>query len=220
MSKIKSVKAREILDSRGNQTVECDIVTEKGLFRASVPSGASAGVHEALEMRDGDNKRFLGKGVHNAVRNVNHEIAETLVGIEASDQIDIDDDLIELDSTENKERLGANALLAVSMACCKAGAADSGMPLYQYIGRLAKVTPNTMPVPMCNVINGGKHAGQENSIQEHMIMPVGAVNFTEGIRMVAETYHHLQKMLKKKLGAGATLIGDEGGFAPSQIKTV
>ncbi|HZX44581.1 MAG TPA: phosphopyruvate hydratase [Candidatus Nanoarchaeia archaeon] len=220
MSKIKSVKAREILDSRGNPTVECDIVTEKGLFRASVPSGASAGVHEALEMRDGDNKRFLGKGVHNAVRNVNHEIAETLVGIEASDQIDIDDDLIELDSTENKERLGANALLAVSMACCKAGAADSGMPLYQYIGRLAKVTPNTMPVPMCNVINGGKHAGQENSIQEHMIMPVGAVNFTEGIRMVAETYHHLQKMLKKKLGAGATLIGDEGGFAPSQIKTV
>lgn len=220
MSKIKAIKAREVLDSRGNPTVECDVITSDGTFRAMVPSGASAGVHEALELRDGDKKRYMGNGVLNAVRNVNELISERIVGLECTDQLDIDEDMLELDGTENKGKLGANAVLAVSMACCKAGAAASGMPLYAYIGGIFGVKPNTLPVPMCNVINGGKHAGQENSIQEHMIMPVGADNFREGIRMVSETYHALKKILKKKLGAGATLIGDEGGFAPTEIKTV
>jgi len=219
MSKIKAIKAREVLDSRGNPTVECDVITDKGVFRAMVPSGASAGVHEAIELRDGD-KRYQGKGVHKAVAHINHDISEMLVGIDAGDQVDIDEDMIELDATENKGSMGANAILAVSIACCKAGAAEKNQSIYQYIGDLFKVKPNTLPVPMCNVINGGKHAGQENDIQEHMIMPVGAVSFTEGIRMVSETYHHLSKILKKKFGAGATLIGDEGGFAPTQLGTV
>ncbi|MEA2037399.1 MAG: phosphopyruvate hydratase [Nanoarchaeota archaeon] len=220
MSKIKSVKAREVLDSRGNPTIECDVVTEKGVFRAMVPSGASAGVHEALELRDGDKGRYLGKGVLKAVTNVNDFISERIVGLGCTDQNEIDKDMLELDGTENKDKLGANAILAVSMACCKAGAAEKGVSLYSYIGDLFGVTPNVLPVPMCNVINGGKHAGQENSIQEHMIMPVGASNFREGIRMVSETYHHLSKLLKGKLGAGSTLIGDEGGYAPTELKTV
>ncbi len=220
MSKIKSIKAREVLDSRGNPTVECDVITKRGTFRAMVPSGASAGIHEALELRDGDKKRYLGKGVLKAVQNVNHLIAERITGMDCTAQLDIDKDMLDLDGTENKGKLGANAILAVSMAVCKAGAAEAGVPLYQYIGNLFGTRPITLPVPMCNVINGGKHAGQENSIQEHMIMPVGAQNFTEGIRMVSETYHALKSLLKKRLGAGATLIGDEGGFAPPEIKTV
>ena len=220
MSIIADINAREVLDSRGNPTVECDIVTAQGVFRAMVPSGASAGVHEALELRDGDKKRYLGKGVLKAVLNVNNLISERIVGLDCTNQEEIDRDMLELDGTDNKDKLGANAVLAVSMACCKAGAASLSMPLYSYIGELFGVKPNVLPVPMCNVINGGKHAGQENSIQEHMIMPVGAVNFREGIRMVSETYHSLKNILKKKLGAGATLIGDEGGFAPPEIKTV
>jgi len=220
MSKIKSIKAREVLDSRGNPTIECDIVIKEGVFRAMVPSGASAGIHEALELRDGDKKRYSGKGVLKAVDNVNKLISEKIVGLDCTEQKEIDEDMIELDGTENKNKLGANAILAVSMAVCKAGAAASNMPLYAYIGKLFGVTPNVLPVPMCNVINGGRHAGQENSIQEHMIMPVGASGFREGIRMVSETYHALGKILKNELGAGATLIGDEGGFAPPEIKKV
>ncbi|MBU0628994.1 MAG: phosphopyruvate hydratase [Nanoarchaeota archaeon] len=220
MSKIKGLKAREVLDSRGNPTVECDIITDKGLFRAMVPSGASAGQHEAVELRDGIATRYLGKGVHKAVANANSFISEEIVGLDCTDQKEIDETMIELDGTENKGKFGANAILAVSMACCKAGAAEKGIPLYRYIGELFGSNPDTIPVPMCNVINGGKHAGQENDIQEHMIMPVGAANFTEGIRMVSETYHCLKSLLKKKFGAGAMLIGDEGGFAPPQLKTV
>ncbi len=220
MSKIKSIKAREVLDSRGNPTIECDVITNKGLSRAMVPSGASAGIHEALELRDGDKSRYLGKGVSKAVTNVNDFISERVVGLECTEQKELDKDMLELDGTGNKDKLGANSILAVSMACCKAGAAENNQSLYQYIGELFGIKPNILPVPMCNVINGGKHAGQENSIQEHMIMPVGANNFKEGIRMVSETYHALKKLLKKKLGAGATLIGDEGGFAPPEIKTV
>lgn len=220
MSKIKAIKAREVLDSRGNPTVECDVVTNKGLFRAMVPSGASAGSHEALELRDGDKKRYNGKGVLKAAENVNSLISERIVGLDCTEQKEIDEDMIELDGTENKDKLGANAILAVSIACCKAGAADKGVSLYEHIGGLFGVKPNIMPVPMCNVMNGGKHAGQENSIQEHMIMPVGAFNFREGIRMVSETYHALMEILNKRLGAGATLIGDEGGFAPPEIEIV
>lgn len=220
MSKIKAIKAREVLDSRGLPTVEAEVTTKDGFFRAIVPSGASTGIHEALELRDGDKKRYLGKGVLKAVENINDLIFERIVGLHSSKQKEIDENMIELDGTENKSKLGANAILAVSMACCKAGAAAFGIPLYEYIGKLFGVKPNVLPVPMCNIINGGKHAGQENSIQEHMIMPVGASSFKEGIRMVSETYHALKKVLKKKLGAGATLIGDEGGFAPHEIKTV
>ena len=220
MSKIKAIKAREVLDSRGNPTVECDVVIKEGVFRAMVPSGASAGVHEALELRDGDKGRYLGRGVLKAVSNVNELISKKIVGLDCTKQEDIDKIMLDLDGTANKDKLGANAILAVSMACCKAGAAVSGMPLYSYIGGLFGVKPNILPVPMCNVINGGRHADQENSIQEHMIMPVGAASFREGIRMVAETYHNLHRILKKKFGNGAALIGDEGGFAPSQLKTV
>jgi enolase len=220
MNKIKSIKAREVLDSRGNPTVECDVVTENGLFRAMVPSGASAGSHEALELRDEDKKRYLGKGVLKAVENINHLVSERIVGLDCTEQKEIDEDMIGLDGTQNKDKLGANAVLAVSMACCRAGAAAKGMPLYQHIGELFGSAPNLIPVPMCNVINGGKHACQENSIQEHMIMPIGADSFKEGIRMVSETYQSLKKILKKRIGAAATLIGDEGGFAPPQIETV
>jgi len=218
-STIKSIKAREVLDSRGNPTVEVDLLTDRGLFRSMVPSGASAGQHEALELRDGGD-RYMGKGTLKAVDNVNSLIAPKLIGMDPTMQADIDKVMLDIDGTENKDKLGANAVLPVSMAVTQAGAAELGLPLYKYIGRLFGTDPVTIPAPMCNVINGGKHAGQENSIQEHMIMPVGAENFREGIRMVAETYHNLRVLLKKKLGAHATLIGDEGGFAPSEIKTV
>ena len=216
---IKGVKAREVLDSRGNPTVEVDLTTEKGIFRAIVPSGASAGSHEALELRDNDS-RYLGKGVLKAVNNVNKIIAPKIAGMDCTNQEEIDRVMLELDGTENKSKLGANAILPVSMASLKAGASALNMPTYQYIGKLFGTNPKILPVPMCNVINGGKHADQENSIQEHMIMPVGAKSFSEGLRMVSETYHHLSKILKKKFGAGATLIGDEGGFAPTQLGTV
>ncbi|MEW6592661.1 MAG: enolase, partial [Candidatus Hadarchaeota archaeon] len=215
--KIKSIKAREVLDSRGNPTVEADLVTEDGLFRSMVPSGASAGQHEALELRDGDNKRFLGKGTLKAVRNVNKLIAPNIVGMDCTRQKEIDDLMIELDGTPDKKKLGANAILPVSMSVTRAGAAAKKIPLYKYIGGLYGAKANRLPVPLCNVINGGKHAGQQNSIQEHMLVPTGAKSFSEGIRMVSESYHALAKLLKKKYGAGATLVGDEGGFAPSQI---
>ena len=220
MTEITKIKAREVLDSRGNPTVEVDIVTENGIFRAMAPSGASAGKHEALELRDNDKSRYFGKGTLKAVENVNKLIAPKIVGMDCRYQEAIDKIMIKLDGTENKDRFGANAILPVSMAVAKAGAADKNIPLYLYIGELFGVIPHKLPVPMCNVINGGKHAGQENSIQEHMLMPTGAKNFTQGIRMISESYHHLAKLLKQKFGAGATLIGDEGGFAPIQITDV
>jgi enolase len=217
MSEIQNIKAREVLDSRGNPTVEVDVLTSQGIFRAMTPSGASAGQHEAIELRDGDKTRYLGKGTLKAVENVNKKITPKLIGLDCRHQESIDALLIKIDGTENKSKLGANALLPVSMAITKAGAAATGIPLYEYIGQLFGVIPHRLPVPMCNVINGGKHAGQENSIQEHMLMPTGAKNFTEGIRMISECYHHLSKLLKTKFGAGGVLIGDEGGFAPAQI---
>jgi len=220
MTEITSIKAREVLDSRGNPTVEVDVITENGVFRAMTPSGASAGQHEALELRDGDKSRYLGKGTLNAVNNVNKKIAQKLIGLDCCHQETIDNVMLKLDGTENKDDLGANAILPVSMAVTKAGAASKGIPLYLYVGELFGVVPHKLPVPMCNVINGGKHAGQENSIQEHMLMPTGAKSFTEGIRMVSESYHHLAKLLKERFGAGGVLIGDEGGFAPAQIVDV
>jgi len=220
MTEITKIKAREVLDSRGNPTVEVDIVTENGIFRAMTPSGASAGQHEALELRDNDKSRYFGKGTLKAVENVNKIIARKIVGMDCRHQETIDKIMIKLDGTENKDKFGANAILPVSMAITKAGAAAKNIPLYLYIGELFGVMPHKLPVPMCNVINGGKHAGQENSIQEHMLMPTGAKSFTEGIRMISESYHHLAKLLKQKFGAGGTLIGDEGGFAPAQITDV
>jgi len=220
MPEITKIKAREVLDSRGNPTVEVDIVTENGIFRAMTPSGASAGQHEALELRDNDKSRYFGKGTLKAVENVNKIIAPKIVGMDCRHQETIDKIMIKLDGTENKDKFGANAILPVSMAVTKAGAAAKNIPLYLYIGELFGVIPHKLPVPMCNVINGGKHAGQENSIQEHMLMPTGAKSFTEGIRMISESYHHLAKLLKQKFGAGGTLIGDEGGFAPTQITDV
>jgi len=217
MSEIINIKAREILDSRGNPTVEVDVITNQGVFRAMTPSGASAGHYEALELRDSDKTRYLGKGTMKAVDNVNKKIAPKLIGLDCRHQETIDNLMLKIDGTENKEKLGANSVLPVSMAITKAGAAATDVPLYVYIGELFGEIPYRLPVPMCNVINGGKHAGQENSIQEHMLMPTGAKSFTEGIRMISETYHHLAKLLKEKFGAGGVLIGDEGGFAPAQI---
>ena len=220
MFEIKKIKAREILDSRGNPTVECDVEINSGLFRAMVPSGASTGQYEALELKDKDASRYLGKGTLKAVENINKTIAPKMIGMDCALQHDIDKTMTELDGTENKDNLGANAILAVSMAVCKAGAGAKGVPAYAHIGELFGTAPDTLPVPMCNIINGGKHAGQENSIQEHMLMPTEAQCFTEGIRMIAESYHHLAKLLKNKFDASGTLIGDEGGFAPAQMTDV
>ena len=217
MSEIIKIKAREILDSRGHPTVEVDVVTENGIFRAMTPSGASAGTHEALELRDKDNSRYFGKGTLKAVHNVNKKISPKLIGLDPAAQETIDNIMCKLDGTENKDKLGANAILPVSMAVTKAGATSKGLALFEYIGELFGVIPHKLPVPMCNIINGGKHAGQENSIQEHMLMPTGAKSFSEGIRMISETYQHLAKLLKEKFGTIGILIGDEGGFAPAQI---
>ena len=217
MTDIAEIRGREVLDSRGNPTVEVEVKTADGTFRALTPSGASAGSHEALELRDGDTSRYFGKGTLKAVHNVNTEIAPKLIGMDCGLQEAIDKILLKLDGTDNKNKLGANALLPVSIAITKAGAAAKQIPIYQYIGELFGVIPHKLPVPMCNVINGGKHAGQENSIQEHMLMPTGATTFSDGIRMISETYHHLAKLLKGKYGAGGVLIGDEGGFAPAQL---
>ncbi|HYA40922.1 MAG TPA: phosphopyruvate hydratase [Syntrophobacteraceae bacterium] len=211
MSEILSVKAREILDSRGNPTVEAEVLLDSGyLGSAVVPSGASTGSREALELRDGDPERYLGKGVLKAVQNVNEEIGPKLIGLEATDQIGIDRFMIDLDGTENKSLLGANAILSVSMAVAKAAASESELPLYRYLGG---VSAFLLPVPMMNVLNGGAHADNNLDIQEFMIVPVGAPSFREALRMGAETFHNLKKVLKsRKL---STAVGDEGGFAPN-----
>ncbi len=211
MSAIIDIHAREILDSRGNPTVEADVVLQSGAFgRAAVPSGASTGVHEAVELRDGDKKRYMGKGVEKAVENVNEEIYDALAGMDAEDQIELDNAMIELDGTENKGRLGANAILAVSLAVAKAQAEESGLPLYRYLGG---TMARTLPVPMMNIVNGGQHADNPIDIQEFMIMPVGASSIKEAVRMGAEIFHTLKKNLK---AAGHnTNVGDEGGFAPN-----
>ena len=211
MSAIIDVIAREILDSRGNPTVEADVLLESGVIgRAAVPSGASTGSREAIELRDGDKSRYLGKGVLKAVEHVNTEICEAIIGLDVEDQAFIDKTLIELDGTENKSRLGANALLAVSMACARAAAEQAGLPLYRYLGGAA---PMALPVPMMNIINGGAHANNNIDMQEFMIIPVGAPSFREALRYGAEVFHALKKLLDD---AGmATTVGDEGGFAPN-----
>jgi enolase len=211
MSAIVDVVAREILDSRGNPTVEADVLLESGVMgRAAVPSGASTGSREAIELRDGDKGRYLGKGVLRAVENVNTEISEAIIGLDAEEQAFIDKSLIDLDGTDNKSRLGANAILAVSMATAKAAAEEAGLPLYRYFGGSG---PMQMPVPMMNVINGGAHANNNLDIQEFMILPVGAASFREALRCGAEVFHNLKKLVDKK--GYPTTVGDEGGFAPN-----
>jgi enolase len=211
MSEIMDIYAREILDSRGNPTIEVDVLLESGAFgRAAVPSGASTGEREALELRDGDKTRYLGKGVLKAVENVNELICDALIGWEASDQAGIDAKLIELDGTESKTNLGANATLGVSLACARAAAEESGLPFYQYLGG---TNAKELPVPMMNIINGGEHADNNVDIQEFMIMPVGAPTFKEALRMGAEIFHALKSVLKAK--GYNTAVGDEGGFAPN-----
>ena len=211
MSAIVDIIGREIIDSRGNPTVECDVLLESGVMgRAAVPSGASTGSREAIELRDGDAARFLGKGVLRAVEHVNTEICEALIGLDASEQAWIDRTLIELDGTENKERLGANAMLAVSMAVARAAAEQSGLPLYRYFGGSGGMS---LPVPMMNVINGGAHANNNLDLQEFMILPVGAPTFREALRYGAEVFHALKKLLHDR--GLSTAVGDEGGFAPS-----
>ena len=211
MSAIVDIIGREVLDSRGNPTVECDVLLESGAMgRAIVPSGASTGTREAIELRDGDANRYGGKGVLKAIESVNTEISEAILGLEANEQAFLDNALIELDGTENKSRLGANATLAVSMAVAKAAAEESGLPLYRYFGGSG---PMQMPVPMMNVINGGAHANNNLDLQEFMIVPVGAPTFSEAVRYGAEVFHALKKLIDK---AGmSTAVGDEGGFAPS-----
>ncbi|HAB48779.1 MAG: phosphopyruvate hydratase [Betaproteobacteria bacterium] len=213
MAAIVAVHAREVLDSRGNPTVECDIRLDSGAFgRAAVPSGASTGSREAIELRDGDPKRYLGKGVLAAVEHVKTEIAECLLGLDARDQCGVDSVLIELDGTENKARLGANATLAVSMACAKAAAQESGLALYRYMGGMHA---HVLPVPMMNVINGGAHANNRLDIQEFMILPVGAGSFREALRYGAEIFHALKKLIHDR--GLSTAVGDEGGFAPAGL---
>jgi len=211
MSAIVDIIGREILDSRGNPTVECDVLLESGAMgRAAVPSGASTGSREAIELRDGDTSRYLGKGVLTAVEHVNTEISEAMMGLDASEQAYIDRTLIELDGTENKSRLGANATLAVSMAVAKAAAEESGLPLYRYFGGASAMS---LPVPMFNVINGGAHANNNLDLQELMLIPVGASSFREALRWGAETFHALKKILHD--AHLSTAVGDEGGFAPT-----
>jgi enolase len=213
LSKIIKIGAREILDSRGNPTVEAYVFTTGGLSRASVPSGASTGKYEALELRDGG-RRYLGEGVLKAVSNVNNVIAKKIVGQDCTKQKEADELMIELDGTLNKSNLGANAILAVSMAICKAGALESNLPLYEYIAKFVDSRGVTLPIPQMNVINGGMHAGIANDFQEHIIIPFGAKTFSDALRMCSETYHTLKKNLKEKFGNSAILVGDEGGFVP------
>ena len=211
MSAITNIKAREIIDSRGNPTVECDVFLKSGAFgRASVPSGASTGIREAIELRDGDAKRFEGKGVLKAVNNVNTKIKEALIGLDATNQVLIDKTMIDLDGTKTKSSLGANAILSVSLAAAKAAAKESGLPLYRYFGGSFKMN---MPVPMMNIINGGAHANNNLDLQEFMIIPVGAPSLKEAVRYGAETFHTLRKIINAK--GMTTAVGDEGGFAPS-----
>ncbi len=211
MSAIVDIVGREVLDSRGNPTVECDVLLESGVMgRAAVPSGASTGSREAIELRDGDKSRYLGKGVLKAVENINTEISEAVLGLDASEQAFLDKTLIDLDGTENKSRLGANAMLAVSMAVARAAAEEAGLPLYRYFGGMSAVQ---LPVPMMNVINGGAHANNSLDLQEFMIIPVGAPTFREALRYGAEVFHALKKLVDAK--GMSTTVGDEGGFAPS-----
>ncbi len=208
---IEDICAREILDSRGNPTVEVEVRAEDGVIgRASVPSGASTGAFEACELRDGDVKRFMGRGVQKAVENVNKEISDALIGMNVLDQVEIDNIMIELDGTENKSKLGANAILGTSLACAKAGAAAVGLPLYRYIGG---TNARTLPVPMMNIINGGKHADNSLSCQEFMIMPVGAKKFSDALRWSTQVFHTLKNVISKR--GLSTAVGDEGGFAPN-----
>jgi enolase len=211
MSEIADVYAREIIDSRGNPTLEVEVFLESGVMgRAAVPSGASTGEREALELRDGDKSRYMGKGVLKAVNNVNSQIAEQIIGMEATDQVGIDSKMLQLDGTEFKSNLGANAILGVSLAVAKAAAEEVGLPLYQYIGG---VNAKELPLPMMNILNGGAHADNNVDIQEFMIMPAGAASFSEALRMGAEVFHTLKSVLKKK--GYNTSVGDEGGFAPN-----
>ena len=211
MSAIVDIVGREILDSRGNPTVECDVLLESGtLGRAAVPSGASTGSREAIELRDGDKSRYLGKGVLKAVEFINTEISEAVMGLDASEQAFLDKTLIDLDGTDNKSRLGANAMLAVSMAVARAAAEESGLPLYRYFGGMGATQ---LPVPMMNVVNGGAHANNNLDLQELMIVPVGATSFREALRWGAEVFHALKKILHDK--HMSTAVGDEGGFAPN-----
>jgi enolase len=211
MSYIAEIFARQILDSRGNPTVEVDVLTDEGAMgRAAVPSGASTGIHEAVELRDGDKKKYLGKGVLKAVDNVNKILAPALLGQDVADQTGIDELMIELDGTANKAKVGANALLAVSMAVAKAAAEESALPLYRYIGG---TNAKTLPIPMMNILNGGAHADNKIDFQEFMVMPVGASSFSEGLRWGVEIFHALKSVLKKK--GYSTNVGDEGGFAPN-----
>jgi len=211
MSAIVDIIGREILDSRGNPTVECDVLLESGVMgRAAVPSGASTGSREAIELRDGDKARYLGKGVLNAVQNINVEIAETILGLDATEQAFLDRTLIELDGTHNKARLGANATLAVSMAVARAAAEETGLPLYRYFGGSGGMQ---LPVPMMNIVNGGAHANNSLDIQEFMVMPVGAENFRDALRCGAEIFHELKKIIGAQ--GMPTTVGDEGGFAPN-----
>jgi enolase len=211
MSAIVDVIGREVIDSRGNPTVECDVLLESGAMgRAAVPSGASTGTREAVELRDGDKSRYLGKGVLRAVENINTEISEAILGLDAQEQVFLDQNLIDLDGTENKSRLGANATLAVSMAVARAAAEETGLPLYRYFGGMGGMS---LPVPMMNVINGGAHANNNLDLQEFMILPVGAPSFREAIRYGAEVFHALKKIIHDK--GMSTAVGDEGGFAPS-----
>jgi len=213
---IKKIFARQIYDSRGNPTVEVDLTTEKGIFRAAVPSGASTGIYEALELRD-KAATWHGKGVTKAVHNVNNLIAPELIKncLDPVEQTKIDEIMLKLDGTDNKNSLGANAILGVSMAVCKAGAAHKGVPLYRHIADLAGIKDVIMPVPAFNVINGGSHAGNKLAMQEFMVLPTGAPTFSEAMRMGSELYHHLKGIIKKKYGLDATAVGDEGGFAPN-----
>ncbi|EFA77097.1 phosphopyruvate hydratase [Heterostelium album PN500] len=215
-STIKYLVAREILDSRGNPTVEVDLYTDLGMFRGAVPSGASTGAYEAVELRDGDKRRYLGKGVTKALDNIRTIIEPAIIGKEVTDQAGIDNLMIRMDKTDNKAKLGANAILAVSMAVCRAGAAAKKVPLYKYIAQLAgrSDTEFIVPVPAFNVINGGSHAGNRLAMQEFMILPVGAPNFKEALRYGAEVYHELKNVIKDKFGQDAINVGDEGGFAP------
>src|SRR3954471_20872075 len=211
MSAIVDIVGREILDSRGNPTVECDVLLESGTMgRAAVPSGASTGSREAIELRDGDPKRYLGKGVLRAVEHINTEISESVLGLDASEQSFLDKTLIDLDGTENKSRLGANATLAVSMAVARAAAEESGLPLYRYFGGMNGMQ---LPVPMMNVVNGGAHANNNLDLQELMIIPVGAPSFREAVRYGAEVFHALKKIINDK--GMSVAVGDEGGFAPN-----
>merc|ERR1712112_116797 len=214
---IKKIFARQIYDSRGNPTVEVDLTTDKGIFRAAVPSGASTGIYEALELRDKDKANWHGKGVTKAIANVNDVIAPALVkaDLDPVEQVAIDTMMLKIDGTENKNNLGANAILGVSMAVCKAGAAHKGVPLYRHIADLAGVKEVMMPVPALNIINGGSHAGNKLAMQEFMILPTGASSFTEAMKMGSEVYHHLKLLIKAKYGLDATAVGDEGGFAPN-----